>query len=140
MSVKEYYGDQITVSFDLDRCVHAAVCVRSNHDVFDTKRRPWVLPDAGDADQIAEIIRRCPSGALHYQYTDPSRPEEQGRIPANVRTADGEPIWIEGNVVISHNGNLMPETRASLCGCGKTGNRPYCDASGPCTEWREHPH
>ncbi|MDR3359892.1 MAG: (4Fe-4S)-binding protein [Bifidobacteriaceae bacterium] len=140
MAVKEYYGDDITVSFDVERCVHAAVCVRSIPAVFDTKRRPWVLPDAGEADQIAQVIRRCPSGALHYQYTDPAQPSEEGRAPVRVRTADGEPLWVEGGVVITHNGQELPETRASLCGCGTSGNKPFCDASGPCVEWRHHPH
>ncbi|MDR2114585.1 MAG: (4Fe-4S)-binding protein [Bifidobacteriaceae bacterium] len=68
MAVKEYYGEQITVGFDIDRCLHAAVCVRSIPAVFDTKRRPWVLPDAGDAKEIAAVIDRCPSGALSYQF------------------------------------------------------------------------
>jgi uncharacterized Fe-S cluster protein YjdI/CDGSH-type Zn-finger protein len=140
MAVKEYYGDQITVRFDLARCVHAAVCLRSVPAVFDTKRRPWVLPDAGEAGQIAEAIRRCPSGALHYEFTDPSAAGEQGHTPVTVRTADGEPLWIEGAVVIAHDGQELPETRASLCRCGSTGNQPFCDASGPCTEWRHHPH
>jgi uncharacterized Fe-S cluster protein YjdI len=140
MAVKEYYGDAITVRFDLTRCVHAAVCVRTIPAVFDTKRRPWVLPDAGDAVQIADVVRRCPSGALHYEYTDPAAPAETGHSPATVHTADGEPLWIEGAVIISHNGDELPETRASLCRCGSTGNQPFCDASGPCTEWRQRPH
>jgi uncharacterized Fe-S cluster protein YjdI/CDGSH-type Zn-finger protein len=140
MAVKEYYGDAITVRFDLDRCIHAAVCVRTIPEVFDTKRRPWVLPDAGDADQIAQTVRRCPSGALHYEFTDPSAPPERGHAPVTVRTADGEPLWVEGDVVIAHDGNEVPETRATLCRCGSSANQPFCDASGPCTEWRHHPH
>jgi uncharacterized Fe-S cluster protein YjdI/CDGSH-type Zn-finger protein len=137
---KDYYGDQITVRFDLSRCLHVGVCVRTIPAVFDTKRRPWVLPDAGEADQIAEVIRRCPSGALHYEYTDPSRPVEQGHTPVSVHTADGEPLWVEGDVAIVHNGNEVPETRAALCRCGSSGNAPFCDASGPCTQWRHHEH
>ncbi|MDR0593649.1 MAG: (4Fe-4S)-binding protein [Bifidobacteriaceae bacterium] len=137
---KDYYGDQITVRFDLARCLHVGVCVRSIPAVFDTKRRPWVLPDAGDADQIAAVIRRCPSGALHYEFTDPSQPVEQGHQPVCVRTADGEPLWFEGEVEIANNGKVISETRGALCRCGSTANRPFCDASGPCVEWRHHPH
>ncbi|MDR0626736.1 MAG: (4Fe-4S)-binding protein [Bifidobacteriaceae bacterium] len=140
VGAKDYYGDQITVSFDLTRCLHVGVCVRTIPAVFDTKRRPWVLPDAGDPAEIAQVIRRCPSGALHYEYTDPARPVEQGHSPVTVRTADGEPLWVEGALEIEHNGRTMPETRAALCRCGSTGNQPFCDASGPCTEWRHHPH
>ncbi|MDR1441320.1 MAG: (4Fe-4S)-binding protein [Bifidobacteriaceae bacterium] len=137
---KEYYGDDITVTFDLARCLHVGVCLRSVPAVFDLKRRPWVLPDAGDPDQIAQTIRRCPSGALHYEYTDPVRQSEQGHVPVTVRTADGEPLWVEGAVAITDNGIDVPETRAALCRCGSTANSPFCDASGPCTSWRHHPH
>jgi uncharacterized Fe-S cluster protein YjdI/CDGSH-type Zn-finger protein len=140
MSVKEYYGDQITVRFDLARCVHAAVCLRTIPAVFDTKRRPWVLPDAGDSLEIAEVVRRCPSGALHYEFTDPAAEPERGHVPVTVHTADGEPLWVEGAVVVSNNGTELPETRACLCRCGSSGNKPFCDASGPCTDWRHHPH
>jgi uncharacterized Fe-S cluster protein YjdI len=140
MAVKEYYGNDITVRFDLTRCIHAAVCVRTIPAVFDTKRKPWVLPDAGAADQIAEVIRRCPSGALHYEYTDRSAPPERGHQPATIRSAQGEPLWVAGDIVIAQDGNELPETRASLCRCGSTGNAPFCDASGPCNEWRKHPH
>ncbi|MDR2378096.1 MAG: (4Fe-4S)-binding protein [Bifidobacteriaceae bacterium] len=137
---KDYYGDQITVRFDLGRCLHVGVCVRSIPAVFDTKRRPWVLPDAGDADEIARVIRRCPSGALHYEFTDRARESERGHAPATVRTADGEPLWLEGEVLIADNGKELPETRAALCRCGSTANGPFCDASGPCTDWRHHAH
>ncbi|MDR2347337.1 MAG: (4Fe-4S)-binding protein [Bifidobacteriaceae bacterium] len=139
MAVKEYYGTDLTVRFDLTRCIHAAVCVRTIPAVFDTKRKPWVLPDAGEADQIAAVIRRCPSGALHYQYTDAAAPVEAGHQPVTLRTQDGEPLWLTGDVVITRAGEAVPETRACLCRCGSTANSPFCDASGPCTEWRHHP-
>jgi uncharacterized Fe-S cluster protein YjdI/CDGSH-type Zn-finger protein len=137
---KDYYGNDITVRFDLARCLHVGVCVRSIPAVFDTKRRPWVLPDAGEADQIAQVVRRCPSGALHYEFTDPARGVEQGHSPVTVRTAEGEPLWLEGDILIANDGEELPETRAALCRCGSTANRPFCDASGPCTQWRHHAH
>jgi uncharacterized Fe-S cluster protein YjdI len=140
MAVIDYYGDDITVSFDLARCLHAAVCVRTIPAVFDTKRKPWVLPDAGEAAQIAEVVRRCPSGALHYQYTDPAAPREAGHRPVSLRTGPGEPLWLEGDVILTHDGEELPETRAALCCCGSTGNGPFCDASGPCTEWHHRAH
>jgi uncharacterized Fe-S cluster protein YjdI len=67
MARKAYEGKDITVTFDIDVCQHAAVCVRGNHDVFDTRRRPWIMPDAAPAAEIADIIDRCPSGALEYE-------------------------------------------------------------------------
>jgi uncharacterized Fe-S cluster protein YjdI/CDGSH-type Zn-finger protein len=140
VTVKEYYGADITVRFDLARCLHAGVCLRSIPEVFDTKRRPWILPDAGQASHIATVVRRCPSGALHYELTDRAAPAEAGHTPLTIRTADGSPLWVEGDLVIVHNGAAATETRAALCRCGSTANLPFCDASGPCTKWRHQPH
>jgi uncharacterized Fe-S cluster protein YjdI len=67
---KEYYGHDITVSFDLDVCTHSANCLRGDPAVFELGRRPWILPDAGDAEHVAEVINTCPSGALRYKFTD----------------------------------------------------------------------
>ncbi|MYX15646.1 hypothetical protein GTY67_20020 [Streptomyces sp. SID8374] len=75
---RSYEGRAITVTFEAARCRHAAECVRGLPEVFDTARRPWIRPDAADAGQVAEVVRRCPSGALRYERADgeegPQRP------------------------------------------------------------------
>jgi uncharacterized Fe-S cluster protein YjdI/CDGSH-type Zn-finger protein len=136
MTAKRYYGQDINVLFDLSRCLHVGVCVQSLPDVFDTQRRPWVLPDAGVAQQIAQIVARCPTGALTYEFTDPELGQEQGRVPTSIRTADNQPIWVHGQLELFHNDTKVELTRAALCDCGSSTNQPYCDASGPCTGWR----
>jgi uncharacterized Fe-S cluster protein YjdI len=35
--------------------------------VFDTKKRPWIDPDAAPADEVRAQVARCPSGALQVQ-------------------------------------------------------------------------
>ncbi len=63
---KAYKGEGVTVFFDARRCLHVAECVRGLPGVFDTDKRPWIQPDHADALEIAEVVRRCPTGALHY--------------------------------------------------------------------------
>ncbi|MDR0848686.1 MAG: (4Fe-4S)-binding protein [Propionibacteriaceae bacterium] len=70
MSRKTYFGDSINVSFDPDVCKHAAECVHGLPDVFDVKRRPWIIVDKADAEKVAEVVDRCPSGALEYEWVD----------------------------------------------------------------------
>ncbi|RUS49011.1 (4Fe-4S)-binding protein [Cohnella sp. AR92] len=65
--VKRYTGKEIDILFDSERCAHSGVCVRGLPQVFDVRRRPWVLADAESADLIAKLIDRCPSGALRYE-------------------------------------------------------------------------
>lgn len=66
---KAYAGADVTVSFDGPRCQHAAECVRGAPAVFDTQRRPWIAPDAAPADQVVDVVGRCPSGALRVSRT-----------------------------------------------------------------------
>src|SRR5437016_6019884 len=67
---KTYRGKAIEVSFDVAVCTHIGECLRRSPEVFQLRRRPWVMPDAADADEIARVIERCPSGALQYRRLD----------------------------------------------------------------------
>ena len=84
---KVYRGKDIEVSFDLDQCVHIGECLRGEPRAFQLTRRPWVLPDAGDADTVAEVILRCPSGALQFRRLDggPDEEHEGTRRQGSVR-------------------------------------------------------
>jgi uncharacterized Fe-S cluster protein YjdI len=61
---KPYRGSAVEVSFDGARCRHAAECLRGLPAVFDLSRRPWILPDAADPDDVVRVAARCPTGAL----------------------------------------------------------------------------
>ena len=65
--MKRYEGKDIEVTYDTARCLHAAECVRGMPSVFDTAKRPWIAPDAADAEAIASRDPTLPHGrpALH---------------------------------------------------------------------------
>jgi len=69
--LQTYTGDQITVTFDPNRCIHSGVCVRGLPAVFDISRKRWVDPRAASPHEIATLIDRCPSGALQYRREAP---------------------------------------------------------------------
>ncbi|MCM2386836.1 (4Fe-4S)-binding protein [Streptomyces albipurpureus] len=129
---KEYPGREITVTFASRRCLHAAECVRGLPQVFDLERRPWISPDDAPADLVAEIVRRCPSGALRYWYADGAT--ETPDRPTSVASTPSGQLVLRGDLAIWSAGVEHHETRVTLCGCGASGNRPYCDQSGPCAE------
>jgi uncharacterized Fe-S cluster protein YjdI len=133
MSVKRYEGQEIEVTYDTARCLHAAECVRGMPAVFDTAKRPWVAPDNGEPEALATVIRRCPTGALHYRLRE-GKPEHP-RVPTRVRLPDDGPLLIDGDIELDG----KRETRAALCRCWASGNQPYCDRSGPCRDWRYEP-
>ena len=71
-----YAAPEVTVFYDQGRCRHYAECVRGLPQLFDPTRRPWIRADLADAQAVAEVVRRCPTGALHYRLWagDPEEP------------------------------------------------------------------
>lgn len=126
---KVYRGRDIEVSFDIDICVHVAECLRGEPKVFQLQRRPWILPDEGDPDLIAEVIERCPSGALQYRRLD-GKPQEQHAGRTTVTPIRDGPLMVVGEVqVMREDGTLEILPRASLCRCGQSKVKPFCDNS-----------
>jgi CDGSH-type Zn-finger protein/uncharacterized Fe-S cluster protein YjdI len=132
MSEKEhiYRGDGITVRYKLRRCIHAAECVRGLPRVFDTRRRPWVEPDAATADKIAEVVMCCPTGALHFERSD-GGPAEPVPTDNTVTVVAEGPLYLRGDIeLLDADGVVIGrDTRVALCRCGASANKPYCDNS-----------
>jgi CDGSH-type Zn-finger protein/uncharacterized Fe-S cluster protein YjdI len=128
--IHRYEGETLTVLYDVKRCIHAAECVRGLPTVFDAQRRPWVTPDAADTGQVADVIRRCPTGALHYERKDHGPAEEPDEENTVTLTADG-PLYLRGRIEIADpDGNVsLVDTRIALCRCGASKNKPFCDLS-----------
>lgn len=127
---RTYTGRGVDVVYRSDRCLHAAECVRGLPSVFDTDRKPWIAPDNAPAAEVAEVIRRCPSGALQYRMADGTgeAPEEPTRLTPY---PDGV-LHVRGDVELQTPDGPRRETRAMLCGCSRTAHIPYCDHTGPC--------
>lgn len=124
--VQKYAGAEITVYFDPNRCMHAGKCVRELPDVFDVNRRPWVMPDAADADVLATMVLTCPSGALTFERDGEVHSGSKPDINSATVMPDGA-LYIHAEMTI--NGEEQPTYRAALCRCGKTQRPPYCDNS-----------
>ncbi|MRI69913.1 hypothetical protein FDP56_05710 [Enterococcus casseliflavus] len=63
---RKYRGEAIDIYYNKETCTHSGNCVRGNPAIFEVGRRPWVIPDNGEAAQAAQVIHTCPSGALKY--------------------------------------------------------------------------
>lgn len=129
MATRDYQTDEIIVHWDSSRCVHTGICLRSLHDVFDLRRKPWVDVQGASADEIAATIEKCPSGAL--SYTRPGRAGEQPPETTTVVPAPNGPLYVRGNVEVRDaDGELLGAGyRMTLCRCGHSKNQPFCDLS-----------
>lgn len=127
---KHYTSDAVTVTFVAQRCIHAAECVRRLPAVFDKNRRPWILPSAAIADEIAAVIERCPTGALHYERSD-GGPAEAPDARNTLRVRAQGPYYTRGKLrVITAEGELyFEDVRVAFCRCGQSQNKPFCDNS-----------
>jgi CDGSH-type Zn-finger protein len=95
--------------------------------VWDTSKRPWINADGAPANEIAVVVQLCPSGALHYERKDGGAGDA---IPAENRVIlrDNGYLEISGDLSIqSANVDIANETRAALCRCGASANKPFCD-------------
>ncbi|MDX1438901.1 MAG: CDGSH iron-sulfur domain-containing protein [Rubricoccaceae bacterium] len=130
MAKRTYSSDGINVHYDVNRCIHAAECVRGAPRVFNPKRRPWIDAEQGQAGDIAEVVLRCPTGALSFTRKDAGEEERPERLNTVTIQQDG-PHYLRGNLQIeSASGEILSrETRMALCRCGLSNNKPFCDNS-----------
>lgn len=126
---RSYHGRGIEVSFDFDVCIHVGACLLGLPPVFELDRRPWILPDAADADAVAEVVERCPSGALQYRRLD-SGADEKPPTPPRVTPLRNGPLLVRGEVQVTRSDGMVESLpRATLCRCGLSKNKPFCDNS-----------
>jgi uncharacterized Fe-S cluster protein YjdI/CDGSH-type Zn-finger protein len=124
---KVYRGRDVEVSFDLDICIHVGECLRGERQVFQLARRPWVLPDAAGADEVVEVVQRCPSGALLYRRLDGGSQEEPDGLTTVTPIRDG-PLLVTGKIEVRReDGTIETLPRATLCRCGQSQHKPFCD-------------
>lgn len=128
-SEREYKGKDISVFDNRTICSHAAECVSNLNSVFDIKSKPWINPDNGSVDEIIDVIKKCPSGALSYS-TGGTHTRDFERDPEVIIVKNG-PYNIQGNIEIELPDELQPPSKEhySLCRCGASKNKPYCDGS-----------
>jgi CDGSH-type Zn-finger protein/uncharacterized Fe-S cluster protein YjdI len=128
--VRHYVDERIDVSYDAPRCIHAAECVHRLPAVFDTQRRPWILPSGGDADAIAAVVARCPTGALHATRLDGGPAEAVPDENVIVPKPNG-PLYVRGQLHLraADVDLTLDDVRIALCRCGQSRNKPFCDNS-----------
>ena len=108
--VHTYPSDDLIVEYDAARCIHVKECVKGLPTVFDPNRRSWVDPRLVSAEEVEDVIRRCPTGALHYRR---KTGESETPAPTNeVRTVADGPLYIQGRIDLKQaSGETTPETR-----------------------------
>jgi uncharacterized Fe-S cluster protein YjdI len=128
--LKEYADEHITVYWEPAYCIHTAICINRLPGVFDPAARPWIDIGAAGADEIADAVMRCPTGALHFGRHD-GGPEEPTPDETTVQPRTNGPLFVRGNLKLidAERAIVREDTRAALCRCGQSANKPFCDGT-----------
>ncbi len=119
-------GEAITIQFEAKRCIHSRHCVLDAPTVFLANvKGPWLYPDTVHPEYLAHVAQSCPSGAITYTRTD-GGPAEQAPEVNQIRIRENGPYAIHADVKLVGKGKLL---RATLCRCGASANKPFCDGS-----------
>ena len=124
--VETVTGQKLELSFETKRCIHARFCVTGAPNVFLANvQGPWLHPDAMEVERVVEVAHACPSGAITYHRIDGVHDETPPPVNlAGIREAG--PYAFRGQLVIDGEAKGF---RATLCRCGASKNKPFCDSS-----------
>jgi CDGSH-type Zn-finger protein/uncharacterized Fe-S cluster protein YjdI len=125
-AVEEARGRHLVVRFEGKRCIHSRHCVLGAPDVFRANvKGPWLNPDGASLEAVVAIAHNCPSGAISYDRLDGGPAEAPP--PVNVlRVRENGPLAIHAEIDLAGYGRML---RATLCRCGASKNKPFCDSS-----------
>ena len=126
----KYKGDNVDVRWNGRLCIHIGECGRAKGELFVGGRKPWCKPDLVSNEEVEDVVERCPTGALTYEYKDGSRTEKASELNT-VHVAYNGPLYFKGDLAIEGAAESASglSFRAALCRCGQSKNKPYCDNS-----------
>jgi CDGSH-type Zn-finger protein/uncharacterized Fe-S cluster protein YjdI len=124
--VQVYRGKRVVIRFDAQKCIHSRHCVLDRPEVFQANvQGPWIQPDNATVEAVVAVALSCPSGAITYEKLDGS--PQEAPPPVNlVRVRENGPLAVHADLRIA---GEAPATRATLCRCGASNNKPWCDGS-----------
>jgi CDGSH-type Zn-finger protein len=129
---KAYDGPTLVLKDAESFCASARFC--------DNFGSAWTLVEQSDKKKSRELVVhevvRCPSGRLVLRDKKNGKPiEEQlepsiGVVEDPVKNRSG-PLWVRGGIPIESASGKQYErrNRVTLCRCGASENKPFCDGS-----------
>jgi CDGSH-type Zn-finger protein/uncharacterized Fe-S cluster protein YjdI len=119
-------GRDVSVLFEGKRCIHSRHCVLDAPTVFKANTPgEWIFPDTVPVDWLVHVAHLCPSGAIHYRRHDGGA-EEAAPAVNQLRLRENGPYAVHAPLQLAGRDDGF---RATLCRCGQSANKPWCDGS-----------
>jgi len=137
---KVFDGPTLRVSDNPDYCANSRFC--------DGHGSVWKLVLRSDDPQTAEYVlhetHHCPSGRLLAWDVASGVPLEALDAPElglieDPSSHSSGPLWVRGGIAIqSADGSVYEiRNRVTLCRCGHSQNKPFCDGSHADAQWQD---
>ncbi|HEY3500574.1 MAG TPA: ferritin-like domain-containing protein, partial [Polyangiaceae bacterium] len=124
--IERVEGKKLTLIYEGKKCIHSRFCVTWGPRVFLANvQGPWIHPDAMDVEAVMEIAHVCPSGAIRYERKD-GGPNEAAPPVNLIAVREAGPYAVRAALVLD---GEPAGYRATLCRCGASKSKPYCDGS-----------
>jgi CDGSH-type Zn-finger protein len=121
-------GETVTLFDDRTLCTHAGFCT-------DLKTTVWALAEESSDDDAYALfqtkIHQCPSGRLAFERKDATGVDVEAVFETSIGVEPDSSYWLRGGIpVISEDGTSYEvRNRQTLCRCGFSRNKPFCDGS-----------
>ena len=131
---ESFPGGGLTLTDDEGLCSHAGYC---RDHLSNAWERMDTIEDPEVRAKEESIVFRCPSGRL-VLLDEHGEAIEAAFAPSVVVEQNG-PYVIRGGVRVESADGRVWETRnrMTLCRCGQSSNKPFCDATHDEIDWRE---
>jgi len=125
-------GPALKLSDAENLCAFARFC--------DPEGKIWSLIEKTDDPKIRDLVIReamhCPSGRLTIHDKETGK-ELEHKLPPSICVIEDPPmkcsgpLWVRGGITIQSHDGTRYETRnrVTLCRCGASQNKPFCDGS-----------
>ena len=126
---EDYKAETITIHDNRGICAHAGRCTDGLASVFRLKQEPWIDPQGARAEEVIETIQKCPSGALSYTVDAVEHRDREG--PPAIFVSPNGPYVVTGGpqLLDTPPGEGASTEHVTLCRCGGSKNKPFCDGS-----------
>jgi CDGSH-type Zn-finger protein/uncharacterized Fe-S cluster protein YjdI len=124
--VERVETDALTLIYEAKKCIHSRFCVTWAPTVFLANvKGPWLHPETVTPETVVEVAHVCPSGAIRYERKD-GQPNESAPPVNLVRVHEAGPYGVRAEIMLD---GVPANYRATLCRCGASKNKPFCDGS-----------
>ncbi len=126
---ENYDGMKIAIHDNRGICAHSGRCTDGLPSVFRLKQEPWIDPNSATPEEIIATVQQCPSGALSYSV-DGLEHRDREDEPAIFVSPNG-PYVVSGgpDLIDTTRGEGASTEHFTLCRCGGSKNKPFCDGT-----------